>query len=152
MSLPIATSAFKGDFLIEGGPLVSGRSIPQLNQPGIGVSAGVLSSLTEHADLGITGSYEHQNGEMGGLDLATIGIQSWFGGIRSKVRPQLGTQLGLALTDELSASLHLGAQARAIFDLPYLARLYLGAAFGGNIGERSSTYRRGEFGTQFRFD
>lgn len=152
ISFAATSFASKGDLLIEGGPLVSGRNLSQLDQPGIGVSAAVLSSFTEQADIGFSGFYEHQNGSLGGLDLATIGVQSWFSGFRGPARPQLGANFGLALDDAYNASLHISAQARALLELKSLVRLYLGAAFGGNISQRGSTYKRGEFGTQFRID
>ncbi|MBK8804443.1 MAG: hypothetical protein IPN71_20745 [Fibrobacteres bacterium] len=144
--------ASEGDLLLEGGPRLSGRSGANLDNPGIGISAAVLSSFSNRTDIGLVGAYEHQNNPTGGLDLATIAIQSWFTGFRGEICPQFGGTLGIAMDDAYNASLHVGAQARALVELKSLFRLYLGAAFGRDLGDYGSTYGRGEFGTQFRLD
>lgn len=154
LSLCIAASvvASEGDLLIEGGPTLSGRSLPHLETPGVGISAALLSSFNDRTDIGLVGAYEHQNGSAAGLDLSTLAIQSWFTALRGDIRPQFGGTLGIAMDDAFNACLHLGAQARALVELKTAIRLYVGAAYGGDIGEHGSRYSRGEFGTQFRLD
>ncbi len=132
--------------------MLSGRSVSRLDNPGVGVSAAVLSSFTDRTDIGLVGAYEHQNGSVSGFDLGTVAIQSWFTGFRGDIRPQFGGTVGIAMDDAYNASLHLGAQARALVELKNLFSLYFGAAFGGDIGDHGSRYGRGVFGTQFRLD
>lgn len=154
LALRLASSALasEGDLLIEGGPILSGRNISRLESPGVGISAALLSSFNDRTDIGLVGAYEHQKGTAAGLDLSTLAIQSWYTAFRGGIRPQFGGTLGIAMDDAFNACLHLGAQARALVELKTAIRLYVGAAYGGDIGDHGSRFSRGEFGTQFRLD
>lgn len=150
-ALAATAPAAEGDWLLEVSPFAVERTGAHLSLPGLGTSLGFLSGFNDRTDLGFAASVERIGGLDGqhGLVTSTVALQGMVSFLRGDVRPQAGLIAGVALDDQANATFHLGVRLRGLMETDSRLRLFLGGTLGRDLGDRASTFARGEIGLQF---